>query len=51
MSCNDNHCAVSCCVSGCAYNKGQTCCADHIKVENDMAETKVETYCSTFKAK
>lgn len=55
MSCGKDHCAIgdiSCAVSGCIYNSPEhKCCADHIKVENDMAETKIETYCGTFKAK
>lgn len=43
---------VDCNVSNCVYNeKGRSCAADHIKVANEQAEKKAETFCSTFSLK
>ncbi len=43
---------VKCNVFGCEYNSSDyRCTADHIKVENEQAESKAETFCSTFRPK
>lgn len=43
---------VACNVEGCTYNhEGRDCRAEHIQVRNDQAQTKSETFCSTFEQK
>lgn len=43
---------VGCNVSTCTFNdNGCYCLADHIKVANEKAEKKAETFCSTFNPK
>ncbi len=43
---------IGCNVTTCNYNdKGCYCVADHIKVANENAEKKAETFCSTFSLK
>lgn len=43
---------IDCNVCNCAFNdKGSYCIADHIKVANENAEKKAETFCSTFSLK
>ena len=43
---------VSCDASNCVYHTpGNNCKADKILVENENAEMKVETFCSTFAPK
>jgi len=40
---------VGCGVTGCKYHtKSGRCCAEHIMVQNDNAQRKAETFCSTF---
>ncbi len=40
---------VGCDVSSCKYNTvDYRCSAEHIKVKNERAMTKGETYCGTF---
>ena len=40
---------VGCEVSGCKYNTVEgRCCAGTIRVGSEKAETRGETYCSTF---
>ena len=40
---------VGCDVTNCKYNTIDCrCSASHISVQNEQAETKRETYCSTF---
>ena len=40
---------VGCDVTNCKYNTVDSrCCASHIKVQNEKASTKSETFCSTF---
>lgn len=40
---------VACDVAGCKYNTiSSHCCAEKISVQNEKANTKGETYCSTF---
>ena len=40
---------VGCDVTSCKYSTGDCrCCAETIRVRNEKAETKSETYCSTF---
>ena len=40
---------VGCSVTGCKYNTvDHHCSAETIHVRNEKAETKGETYCSTF---
>ena len=41
---------VGCDVTGCKFNTVDCrCCAENIRVRNEKAETKGETYCSTFR--
>lgn len=43
---------VICDASNCVFHTpGNNCKADHIAVENENAEMKVETFCSTFTPK
>jgi len=43
---------VVCDVKSCAYNHdGSMCCADAIMVQNESAQKKAETFCSTFKTR
>ncbi|MEG0777577.1 MAG: DUF1540 domain-containing protein [Oscillospiraceae bacterium] len=43
---------VDCHVTGCAYHTaGDCCCASEIKVANEKALKKAETFCSTFSPK
>ena len=47
----DNECrpGVDCDVTACKYNTVDCrCSAEHIKVKNEHALTKGETYCGTF---
>lgn len=40
---------VGCDVTNCKYNtRSKKCSASEIKVENEQASTKRETFCSTF---
>lgn len=40
---------VGCDVAGCKYNTTDCkCTASHISVQNEKANSKAETYCSTF---
>ena len=40
---------VGCDVTSCKFNTVDCrCCAETIRVRNEKAETKAETYCSTF---
>ena len=40
---------VGCDVTNCKYNTVERrCCAEEIRVQNKKAETRGETYCSTF---
>lgn len=40
---------VRCDVSLCKYNTlDRSCCAEKISVENERAQEKAETFCSTF---
>ena len=40
---------VGCSVTNCKYNTVDCrCCAENISVRSEKAETKGETYCSTF---
>lgn len=49
---NDCICRVDCNVCTCVFNdKGAYCAADHIKVANEKAERKAETFCATFSPK
>ena len=44
--------SIGCDVKNCVYNEnGTVCTANHISVENKMATTQAETYCSTFSKK
>ncbi len=50
----DNHClgGVDCAVHNCHFNTvSGKCTAQHIKVDNEKASSKSETFCSTFKPK
>ena len=41
---------VGCDVTSCKYNTVDCrCCAEGIRVRNEKAETRAETYCSTFR--
>ena len=41
---------VDCDVTSCKFNTVDCrCCAETIRVRNEKAETKGETYCSTFR--
>ena len=43
---------VGCDVIGCKYHTAGNCCsASHINVQNESAQRKGETYCSTFSPK
>ena len=43
---------VSCDATNCVHHTSGNCCkAGHITVENENAEMKVETFCSTFAPK
>ena len=43
---------VGCSVSGCKYHTMDNCCsAEHISVQNENAQQKAETFCSTFTPK
>ncbi|MCL2546506.1 MAG: DUF1540 domain-containing protein [Oscillospiraceae bacterium] len=43
---------VSCSVSTCTHHgPGNICCAKTIKVGTEYAESKAETFCSTFENK
>lgn len=39
---------VSCDVHGCKYNEASNCSASAISVQNESAQRKAETFCSTF---
>jgi hypothetical protein len=40
---------VGCSVKDCKYHSGDdVCIAEHIKVQNESAQRKAETYCGTF---
>lgn len=40
---------VGCDVASCKYNTTDCkCCANHISVQNEKANRKSETFCSTF---
>ena len=43
---------VGCCVSGCKYHTAENrCTATGITVQNENAQKKAETFCSTFSPK
>lgn len=52
---DEKHCGektvrnVGCSVKECMYHTpSDVCCAHEIKVSNEQAKTKAETFCSTF---